>query len=261
LALTNHRLVCELVDVGGSRRSGAAHVRVMHASTRRVPAGPTNGGQFTPAAHTEPDVSLPRPAAAATSRFATAGPARRSAAPPYLHNQAYFRERREALSHLHGFGERDLVVVTDEQGREHRGVVLRPRRSDGEYGSPESWTVPVSLGVGRYTFDVTAHRLAMGELGIRRADPTEQENIRARLEQARLDNAAVQHQRVADADRRLADVWLPPIGSRVTVDWGDGSAGEVMLRDLTQDGTRAVVVWDHLPGTSLVPVAFLKKRA
>jgi len=34
-----------------------------------------------------------------------------------------------------------------------------------------------------------------------------------------------------------------------------------MLRDLTQDGTRAVVVWDHLPGTSLVPVAFLKKRA
>jgi hypothetical protein len=115
--------------------------------------------------------------------------------------------------------------------------------------------------VGRYTFDVTAHRLAMGDLGIRRADVTEQQEIQARLERARLDNAAVQHQRVADADRRLADVWLPPIGSRVTVDWGDGPAGEVTLHDFTQDGTRVAVIWDHLPGTSLVPVAFLKKRA
>ena len=33
---------------------------------------------------------------------------------------------------------RDMVVVTDERGREHPGVVLRPHRSDGEYGSPES---------------------------------------------------------------------------------------------------------------------------
>jgi len=100
----------------------------------------------------------------------------------------------------------------------------------------------------------------MGELGIRRAAEAEQQEIRSRLEQARRDNAAAQQQRVADANRRLADVGLPPFGSRVTVDWGDGPAGEVTLHDITQDGTRAAVVWDHLPGTSLVPVAFLKTR-
>jgi hypothetical protein len=163
----------------------------MASSPQRVPAGSPNGGRFAASAHAEPDIALPQPEPSTTdSQFVTAGPARKAAAPPYMHNQAYFRERREALSHLHAFGERDLVVVTDEHGREHPGVVLRPRRSDGEYGSPESWTVPVSLVVGRYTFDVTAHRLAMGELGIRRADLAEQQEIQARLEQARLDNAA-----------------------------------------------------------------------
>ena len=185
-----------------------------------------------------------------------AGP--QAAAPPYLHNEPYFRERRDALSHLRAFGERDLVVVTDEHGREHPGVVLRPRRSDGEFGSPESWTVPVSLGVGRYTFDVTAHRLAMGELGIRRAAAAEQQEISARLDAARLENAAAQQERVADADKRLADVGLPPVGTRVTVDWGGGPWGEVTVHDLTPDGTLAAVSWDHLPGTRLVPVAFLR---
>ena len=189
------------------------------ASQHRVPAGSRDGGRFAPAARIEPDVALPAtdPADSPASRFATAGPARRSAAPAYRHDAAYFRERRDAVSHLGGFAERDLVVVTDDAGREHPGVVLRPHRSDGEYGSPESHTVPVSLGVGRYTFDVTAHRLALGELGIRRATPTEQTAIRDRLEQARI----------ADANRRLAVIGLPPVGTRVTVDWGSGPAGEV----------------------------------
>lgn len=233
----------------------------MHSSPQRVPAGTTAGGQFAATAHTESNVALSPPGAATTwSRFDSAGPIRRACAPRYEHNDSYFGERRQALSHLHRFGERDLVVVSDEQGREHPGVVLRPRRSDGDYGSPESWTVPVSLGPGRYTFDVTAHRLATGELGIRHATMAEQEQIRAHLEQARLDNAVAQQERVRDAHRRLAEVGLPPVGSRVTVDWGNGPAGKVTLHDLTQDGTRAAVIWDDLPGTSLVPVARLKQR-
>ena len=142
------------------------------------------------------------------------------------------------MSHLGWFAERDLVVVTDDAGREHPGVVLRKHRSDGEYGSPESHTVPVSLGVGRYTFDVTAHRLALGELRIRRATPTEQTAIRDRLEQARVENAVAQRARIADANRRLAVIGLPPVGTRVTVDWGSGPAGEVTLHDLTQHGKR-----------------------
>lgn len=193
------------------------------ASQHRVSAGTRDGGRFAPAAHTEPDVALPtaRPGAAGASRFDTAGPARRAAAPAYRHDERYFRERREALAHLHTFVERDLVVVTDEQGRPHPGVVLRPHRSDGEYGSPESHTVPVSMGIGRYTFDVNAHRLALGELGLRRADPDERHGIRGQLEAARLDNVAVQRERVRDADRLLAEAGLPPVGSRVTVNWGD----------------------------------------
>jgi hypothetical protein len=46
---------------------------------------------------------------------------------------------------------------------------------------------------------------------------------------------------VADADRRLADIGLPPVGSRVTVDWGGGPWGEVTLHDLSQDGKLAAV--------------------
>jgi|GEM_PF-6530284 len=228
------------------------------ASQHRVPAGSRDGGRFAAASHTEPGVALPAAVRAlddATDRFATAGPARRAGALPYRHDDAYFRERRAALAHLHGFAERDPVVVTDERGREHPGVVLRPHRSDGEFGSPESYTVPMSLGVGRYTFDVTAHRLATGQLGIRPANAAEQDAIRRQLERARLDSVAAQRERVVDADRRLAFVGLPPVGSWVTVNWGDGPAGEVTLHDLTQDGQRVAVIWDHLPGTSLVPVA------
>jgi hypothetical protein len=230
------------------------------ASQRRVPPGSRDGGRFALAAHSEPDVALPTSpgVAAAASRFAAAVPARRATAPPYRHDERYFAEHREALAHLHTFAGRDLVVVTDDRGREHPGVVLAPHRSDGEFGSPESYTVPVSLGVGRYTFDVTAHRLAVGELGIRPADPAERDPIRARLEQSRLNSVAAQRERVADANCRLAAMGLPPVGSRVTVDWGDGAVGEVTLHDLTQDGRRAAVIRDDQPGTSLMPVVCLR---
>ena len=231
-------------------------------SQRRVPPGSRDGGRFAPAAHSEPDVALPTSprVAAAESRFAAAGPAQRAAAPAYRPGERYFAERRQALAHLHTFAEHDLVVVTDDSGREHPGIVLAPHRSDGEFGSPESCTVPVSLGVGRYTFDVTAHRLAIGELGIRPADPAEQIAIRARLEQARLDSVAAQRERVADANRRLAAVGLPPVGTRVSVNLGDGAAGEVTLHDLTQDGRQVAVIWPDQPGTSLVPVRCLRLR-
>ena len=45
------------------------------------------------------------------------------------------------------------------------------------------------------------------------------------------------------------------------MNWGSGPAGEVTLHDLTQDGQRAVAIWDHLPGSSLVPVEFLDVEA
>jgi len=249
-------------QVGTSPERPAPHTCTGMPPTpqHRVPPGSRDGGRFAPAPHPEPAVALPaaQPAGAtATTRFALGGPARRALAPAYRQDERYFAERREALAHLHTFAERDLVVVTDQQGREHPGVVLRPHRSDGEYGSPESHTVPVSLGVGRYTFDVTAHRLAIGELGIRHADALERDVIRGQLERARLDNVAAQRERIASADRRLAEVGLPPVGSRVTVNWGDGPAGEVTLHDLTQDGRQAAVIWHHLPGTSLVPIRFV----
>jgi len=103
-------------------------------------------------------------------------------------------------------------------------------------------------------------RLALGELGIRRATPTEQTAIRDRLERSRLENAAAQRARIADANHRLTAIGLPPVGSRVTVDWGSGPAGHVTLHDLTQDGRQVAVIWDDLPGTSLVPVECLEER-
>ena len=84
----------------------------------------------------------------------------------------------------------------------------------------------------------TAHRLATGELGIRPANPAERNALREQLEQARRDNVAKQRERIQDANRRLAELGLPPVGSRVTVNWGSGPAGEVTLHDLTQDGQR-----------------------
>jgi len=80
--------------------------------------------EFASSIHAEPSVALAGPATQSGSRFATAGPARRTAAPPYRQDETYFRERREALSHLHTFGERDLVVVT-EDGQivaQHEGI-------------------------------------------------------------------------------------------------------------------------------------------
>ncbi len=152
------------------------------------------------------------------------------------------------------------MVVTDDRSRQHPVIVLTPHRSDGEDGSPESHTVPVSLGLGRYTFDVTAHRLAAGELGIRLAEPAEQVAIRAQLEQARLNNAAAQQKRIEDANRRLAAIGLPSVGSRSLWIGATGPAAEVGLHDLTEDGRQAAVVWDDQPGTSLVPVGCVNAR-
>jgi len=102
-----------------------------HRSTAFPPGVVTAAGSQPPRAQNgtsrcRPQILADSPA---TSRFATAEPARRAAAPAYRHDATYFRERREALSHLRGFVERDLVVVTDGTGREHPGVVLRPRCS------------------------------------------------------------------------------------------------------------------------------------
>ena len=108
------------------------------------------------------------------------------------------------MSHLRGFLERDLVVVTHDASREHPGVVLQPRRSGGDYGSPESLTVPAFLGLGRYTFDVTAHLLELGELGIRRARRDEQTAIRDRLEEARLEMLVRHAIRAQDENRSFS---------------------------------------------------------
>ena len=183
------RAVDSAPDSGRTPRRTRA--RCVRCSPHGVPAGSRDGGRFAAAAHTEPDVVLQadRPAGdAATSRFATAGGERRAAAPAYRHDGAYCRERPEAFAHLNGFAERDRWWPPTTAAGHIPGVVLRPRRSDGEFGSPESLTVPVTLGVGRYTFDVTAHRLAMGELGYRVANAAERDAICVRLEQARLES-------------------------------------------------------------------------
>jgi hypothetical protein len=101
------------------------------------------------------------------SRFATNKKGRTEPPPAFLtHNKAYHAEIKAAHAYLSQFRAGDQALVTDEMGRVYAATVRPGRLSEGNYGSWESYTVPMSLGPGRYTFDVTSHKLAMGDIGV-----------------------------------------------------------------------------------------------
>lgn len=77
-------------------------------------------------------------------------------------------ERRSALYLLASLAVGDRVRVASRDGQEHEATVTGKRYSDGEFGSRESLTIHASLGPGRYTYDLTAHRLASGELSVQK---------------------------------------------------------------------------------------------
>jgi hypothetical protein len=77
-----------------------------------------------------------------------------------------YEARREALRFLESLRIGDRVSVDNGHGEPAEATVTFSRLSDGNFGSPESRTVGASLGPGRYTYDLTAHRIAMGELKV-----------------------------------------------------------------------------------------------
>ena len=120
--------------------------------------------------------------------------------------------------------------------------------------------MPVSLGVG--PVHLRRHRSpardgrARHPAGRRGRADAIREQLERRDWTALRDNGNGSRARTAGSPT----IGLPPVGSRVTVNRGDGPAGEVTLHDLTQDGRQAAVIWDHQPGTSLVPVGCLRLR-
>lgn len=73
-----------------------------------------------------------------------------------------------AIDVIAGLKVGDRVRVTNPQGRTNDLVVSRgPRRSDGAFGSPESLSVTVSFGPGRYSFEVSAGDLFAQRAGHR----------------------------------------------------------------------------------------------
>ena len=71
---------------------------------------------------------------------------------------------RQAHETLTRFAPGDRATLRDERGRERAVTITRGRLSDGAYGSWESYQVGASLGVGRYTWDVTCWAVASGTL-------------------------------------------------------------------------------------------------
>jgi hypothetical protein len=77
------------------------------------------------------------------------------------------REIHDAVDVLARLRRGDEVTVT-EDGRDYAMTVTREiHRSDGAYGSYESSRVTVSLGVGRWSTEIHAERMAAGRQAIR----------------------------------------------------------------------------------------------
>lgn len=142
-------------------------------SQSRVQAGVPAGGQFAATPRLESTASLGPPGPTTPlsheRRFETSRSGRSAPPVPYRHDHRYFQERRDAASHLERFRRGDIAVVTDEQGREFVTEITGPSWTIG-HSNPG---ISASLGTGRYTFAVDAHRLATGAVGIRRATPEE----------------------------------------------------------------------------------------
>lgn len=213
-----------------------------------------------PASH-PPSVSrIEPPAAPAESRFATNGSQRSTPVPKYKEGaQPYQAQLRQAQTYLSGFKTGDTVVVTGEQGQEHFAKITRDRRSDGEYGSPESRTLGASLGTNKYTFDVDSHKLAMGKVGIRHARPDEQEAADSQFAQADAAWAVTKQQRVDEANIRLAAINLPAVG-KPAVAW-EGTASEIrgIVHGMTDRGSISLII-DGRVGAGIVPAAAVSVR-
>ena len=219
----------------------------------RVSAGVPDGGRFARSGRAESAVTLDDAPATPVSRFATNGNQRQAPVPQYMEGgQPYKAELRQAMTYLRDFGQDDVVVVTGEQGQEHFAKITSDRLSGGEYGSAESRTLRASLGVNKYTYDVDAHRLATGKLGMRHASPDEQDAAAAQFAAADVDWAIARLEREDQANTRLAAANLPAVGEQA-VAW-EGTPSEIrgIVHDMTDRGSVAFIVKGR-PGTSLVP--------
>ncbi len=220
----------------------------------RITSGVPTGGQFARNGQAESAVTLDEtPAASVESRFATNGSQRAAAVPQYKEGaQPYQAELRQAMTYLAGFKTGDTVVVTGEQGHEHFAKITSDRRSDGEYGSPESRTMRASLGKNKYTYDVDAHKLAMGKVGMRHTRPDEQQAAGAQFEQADAAWAVAKQERIDVANNRLAAADLPAVGEPAVAWEGTPSETRGTVHDMTERGSVGLVV-EGRPGTSVVP--------
>lgn len=196
------------------------------------------------------------------SPLETSGAQRAERPPAYIERSPEYKTAmRVAQSYLGRFHQGDHVVVAAEDGTEHLARITSDRRSDGEFGSPESRTLRASLGVGKYTFDVDAQKLAVGRLGIRAARPDELPAAQTQFDAAEAANVIRQRERVAQANVRLAELQLPQVGEEA-VAWPDSDfpvRGRV--HDITADGSSVAIIRDGEAGTSLIPASVIAPAA
>ncbi len=213
------------------------------------------------ASHPQSVSRIEPPDSPAESRFATNGSQRAAAVPQYKEGaQPYQAELRQAMTYLAGFKTGDTVVVTGEQGQEHFAKITSDRRSDGEYGSPESRTMRASLGTNKYSYDVDSHQLAMGKVGMRHARPEEQEAADTQFAQADAAWAVTKQQRVDEANIRLAAANLPSVGEPAVAWERTTSELRGTVLDITERGDYVSLVISGRPGPSLVPADSVSAR-
>lgn len=233
--------------------------RMSNPTQNRAPGGIPTGGQFARNGQTESEVCLDD--SSAPSRFASNAAGRSGPVPQYIEGaQAYRSEVRQAQAYLRDFRTGDVVAITSEQGQEHFAKITRDRLSDGDYGSPESRTLGVSLGTNRYSYDVNSHKLALGQMGMRHIRPDEQSAANTQFAAADDAWAITKQERIDAANVRLVAANLPAVGEQA-VAW-EGTASEVRgtVHDMTERGSVGFVI-DGRPGSSLVPAESVSRVA
>lgn len=73
-------------------------------------------------------------------------------------------DQREAHRRLAALNPGDRITVTGEGGHVHPCTVLGGSRSDGQYGSWESYSVRAQITGAHYVYDLSTERVASGAL-------------------------------------------------------------------------------------------------
>ncbi len=226
----------------------------------RVSSGVPTGGQFTRNDHSESPVTLDEAAEPAVSRFATNGSQRSTPVPKYMEGaRTYASELRQAMAYMRDFSKDDVVVVTGEQGHEHFAKITRDRLSDGDYGSAESRTLSASLGTNKYTHDVTSHKLAMGQVGMRHIRPDEQAAADAQFADAEAAWAVPKAERLFEGQHPAGGRQPAAVGEQA-VAW-EGTSSEVRgtVHTMTDRGSVALIIEGRV-GAGSVPAGAISPK-